>query len=188
MNLSITDLKKGTMISLNGFPWRVTDYSQKSVGRGGSIVNVKLKNMVDGSTLDKTYKGNDAVDAADVNTIAVQYLYSDDSDYYFMRDDNFETIGVPFGVDADAKKYLTEGLRMGLLSFNNVVVGLDLPKNVELEVIEAQDVVKGNTTGSLTKIVTLSTGIELDVPQFIKQGDVISVDTSNCSYRERIKQ
>ena len=162
MNLSITDLKKGTMISLNGFPWRVTDYSQKSVGRGGSIVNVKLKNMVDGSTLDKTYKGNDAVDAADVNTIAVQYLYSDDSDYYFMRDDNFETIGVPLGVD--------------------------MPKNVELEVIEAQDVVKGNTTGSLTKIVTLSTGIELDVPQFIKQGDTVSVDTSNCSYRERIKQ
>ena len=94
----------------------------------------------------------------------------------------------PFGVDTDAKKYLTEGLRLGLPSFNDAVVGLDMPKNVELEVIEAQDVVKGNTTGSLTKIVTLSTGIELDVPQFIKQGDTVSVDTSNCSYRERIKQ
>lgn len=187
MSLSITNLKKGTIISLNGMPWKVTDYSQKVIGRGGSIVNVKIKNMIDGSTLDKTYKGNDIIESAEVSIVPVQYLYSDDTDYYFMRDDNFDTISVNLFVDPNAIKYLYEGISIGLLSFNDSIVGIDMPKNVDLEVTEAHDVVKGNTTGSLTKSVIVSTGIEVLVPQFIKQGDIISIDTSNGTYRERIK-
>ena len=184
---SITDLKKGVIVSISGTPWRVTDYSQKVMGRGGSIVNVKLKNLVNGSTLDKTYKGNDSVELASVDNVACQYLYADNDSYFFMNEQTFETVDIPKDVDLDAEKILTEGTRLNLIYFDGRPISIDMPKNLELEVVEAEDVVRGNTSGPVTKKAKVSTGLELSVPQFIKTGDIISVDTASLSYRERIK-
>jgi elongation factor P len=184
--LSITDLKKGTLVTIDSQPWRVVEYSQKVLGRGGSIVNIKLKNIINGSTLDKTYKGNDSVDSADVTLVASQFLYKDGDNYNFMSDADYETIVVSSDLIDVNEGFLQEGLQVNLLKFNNNIVGIELPKNVQMEVIEAHDIVKGNTTGALSKIVKVSTGMEVSVPQFIKTGDLISVDTASGEYRERI--
>jgi elongation factor P len=184
--LSITNLKKGTLVSVDDQPWRVVEYSQKVMGRGGSIVNVKLKNLVSGSTLDKTYKGNDLVQAADVLMASAQFLYNDGDDYNFMSNNDYETIIVDSNLIGGNEKFLYEGIGVNILKFNGSVVGIELPKNVDMKVIEAHDVVKGNTTGALSKIVKVSTGMEISVPQFIKVGDIISVDTGTGQYRERV--
>src|SRR3990167_8666293 len=90
MALSITDLKKGTIFQLDGTPYRVVEYAQKVMGRGGSIVNVKIKSLIDGRVLDKTFKGNESIDSADVTNQSVQYLYSDGGKFHFMDEDTYE--------------------------------------------------------------------------------------------------
>jgi elongation factor P len=183
--LSITDLKKGTLVSVDNQPWRVVDYSQKVMGRGGSIVNVKLKNLVNGSTLDKTYKGNDSVQSADISMTSAQFLYSNSSLYSFMTNTDYDTITVNSDLLRGYEGFMYEGLIVNILKFNGSIVGVELPKNVDMKVTEAYDVVRGNTTGNISKIVKVSTGMEVSVPQFIKVGDSISIDTGTGQYRER---
>jgi elongation factor P len=182
-----TDLKKGTVIQIDGKPYRVTDYNQKVMGRGGSIVNVKLKNLIDGSVIPKTFKGQDKIEPAEVNNKAVQYLYSDGTDFHFMDPQSFEQFQLnPDIVDA-AAQYLKEGDELTLQFFDDKVINVELPKNLFLEVTYAEDVVKGDTTSSVLKDATLETGLVVKVPAFIKVGDVVSVDTTTGEYRERKK-
>jgi elongation factor P len=188
MALSITDLKKGTLFQLEGQPFRVVDYNQKVMGRGGSIVNVRIKSLIDGKVLEKTFKGNEQLDYADVTNQTVQYLYNDGNTFYFMNEASFEQFEVPADLIADGSGYLKEGDHVGLQFFNDKPINVELPKNVPLKVTYTEDVVKGDTTSSITKDAQLETGITVKVPAFIKQGDVISVDTSTGAYRERVKE
>lgn len=187
MALSITNLKKGTLFQLDGTPYRVVDYNQKVMGRGGSIVNVRIKSLVDGKVLDKTFKGNDSVDSADVSNQTVQYLYSDGDTFHFMNGDTFEQFEIGADLVGDGAGYLKEGDNVTLQSFEGKAINVELPKNVPLQVTYTEDAVKGDTSSAITKDATLETGITIRVPAFIKQGDVISVDTSNGAYRERVK-
>lgn len=188
MALSITDLKKGTIFQTEGVPYRVIEYNQKVMGRGGSIVNVRIKSLLDGKVLEKTYKGNEQLDTADVTNQTVQYLYSDGSVFYFMNGESFEQFEVSSELVGDANGYLKEGDSLSLQFFNGNPISVDLPKNVPLLVVYAEDVVKGDTTSSVLKDAELETGIKIRVPAFIKQGDRISVDTTTGAYRERVKE
>lgn len=181
-----TDLKKGTVIQIDGKPFRVTDYSQKVMGRGGSIVNVRLKNLIDGSVLAKTFKGADKIEPASVNTKSVQFLYAD-TQYHFMDPESFEQFSLEAELAEDASKYLKEGDTVGLQFFDGQVINVELPKNIYLEVTYSEDVVKGDTANSISKDATVETGLVVKVPAFIKVGDVISVDTETGAYRERKK-
>jgi elongation factor P len=187
MALSITDLKKGTLFQIDGVPYRVTDYNQKVMGRGGSIVNVRIKSLIDGKVLEKTYKGNEQLDSADVSNQNVQYLYRDDNTFYFMNEETFEQFEVPADLVGDAAGYLMDGDRLQLQFFNQTPINVEMPKNVPLKVTYAENVVKGDTTSSVLKDATLETGITVKVPAFIKQGDVIKVDTRTGDYLERAK-
>ena len=187
MALSITDLKKGTLFQMDGQPFRVVDYKQKVMGRGGSIVNVRIKSLLDGKVLEKTFKGNEQLDRADVTTQGVQYLYNDGSTFNFMNDETFDQFEVAADLVGDGAGYLKEGDRVQLQFFNGQPINVELAKNVPLLVTYTEDAVKGDTTSSIQKDATLETGITIKVPAFIKQGDVISVDTSSGSYRERVK-
>ena len=187
MALSPTDLKKGQIFQIDGTPYRVVDYGQKVMGRGGSIVNVKIKSLIDGKVLDKTYKGNDSIDSADVSSKTVQFLYSDGSMFHFMDDNTYEQFELPAEDMADQEGYMKEGDQVVAQIFEGRVIGIDLPKNVPLKVTYAEDAVKGDTTSSVQKEAELETGIRVKVPAFIKQGDTISVDTSTGTYRERVK-
>jgi elongation factor P len=187
MALSITDLKKGTLFQWEGEPFRVVDYKQKVMGRGGSIVNVRIKSLLDGKVLEKTFKGNEQLDSADVTSQAVQYLYGDGTNFFFMNGESFEQFEVPADLVGDGAGYLKEGDQVQLQFFDGRPINVELPKNVPLKVTYTEDAVKGDTTSSITKDATLETGLTIRVPAFIKQGDVISVDTSSGAYRERVK-
>lgn len=187
MALSITDLKKGTLFQIDGVPYRVVDYNQKVMGRGGSIVNVRIKSLIDGKVLEKTYKGNEQLDSADVSNQNVQYLYNDGSIFYFMNEETFEQFEVSADLVGDGAGYLKEGDRIQLQFFNDSPINVELPKNVPLKVVYTENVVKGDTTSSVLKDAELETGITVKVPAFIKQGDIIKVDTRTGEYLERAK-
>jgi elongation factor P len=187
MRLNITDLKKGTIFQLDNVPFRVVDYSQKVMGRGGSIVNVRIKSLLDGKVLDKTFKGNEQLETADITNQSVQYLYNDGRVFYFMNQSNFEQFEVNADLIGDSASYIKEGDAVSLQLFEGSPITVDLPKNVPLAVTSTETVVRGDTSTSITKDATLETGVTIKVPAFIKTGDVISVDTSNGSYRERVK-
>ena len=182
-----TDLKKGIVIQIDGKPFRVVDYNQKVMGRGGSIVNVRLKNLIDGSMIPKTFKGADKIEPASVQSKTVQYLYDDGSVFYFMDPTSFEQFELPGDVVEDAAKYLKEGDELELQFFDERVINVAVAKNVWLQVTYAENVTKGDTTSSVLKDATLETGLVVKVPSFIKTGDVISVDTATGEYRERQK-
>jgi elongation factor P len=182
-----TDLKKGTVCQIDGKPYRVVEYSQKVMGRGGSIVNVKLKNLIDGSLIPKTFKGQDKIERAEVSNKTVQYLYSDGTDFHFMDPETFEQFQLGEDIVDTASQYLKEGDELSLQFFGDRVINVELPKNLYLEVTYAEDVVKGDTTSSVLKDATLETGLVVKVPAFIKVGDIVSVDTTTGEYRERKK-
>lgn len=183
----ITDLKKGVLIQLDGKPYRVVEYSQKVMGRGGSIVNVRLKGLLDGSVIPKTFKGSDKLEPAHVENRSVQYLYNDGSTYYFMDGDTFEQFELASDMLEDAAPYLKEGNDVTLQFFDGKVINVELPNSLYLEVTYTENVVKGDTTSSVLKDATLETGLTVKVPAFIKVGDVIKVDTRTGDYLERKK-
>ncbi|HSE61240.1 MAG TPA: elongation factor P [Candidatus Saccharimonadales bacterium] len=183
----ITDLKKGALIQLDGKPYRVVEYSQKVMGRGGSIVNVRLKNLIDGSVIPKTFKGSDKLEPAQVETRTVQYLYSDGTSFHFMDGTTFEQFELPSDLVEDAAPYLKEGNEVNLQMFDGKVIHVELPNNLYLEVTYTENVVKGDTTSSVLKDAKLETGLVIKVPAFIKVGDVVKVDTRTADYLERKK-
>lgn len=188
MALSITNLKKGVLFQLDGVPYRVVEYNQKVMGRGGSIVNVRIKSVLDGKVLEKTFKGNEQLESADVTNQNVQYLYSDGDVFHFMNQDTFEQFEVSADLVGDGAGYMKEGDIVQLQFFNGQAINVELPKNVPLLVTYTETAVKGDTSTNITKDATLETGITIRVPAFIKQGDVISVDTATGAYRERVKE
>ena len=182
-----TDLKKGVVCQIDGQPYRVTDYNQKVMGRGGSIVNVKLKNLITGAVIPKTFKGQDKIEPAEVTSKTVQYLYKDGSVFFFMDPNSFEQFELSADLVDEAKNFMKEGDELALQFFDGKVITVEMPKNVYLEVTYTEAVVKGDTTSSVLKDATLETGAVVKVPAFIKVGDIISVDTSTGEYRERKK-
>lgn len=187
MALGVTNLKKGQVFAWEGVPYRVVEYSQKVVGRGGSIVNVTIKSLLDGRQLQKTFKGNEQLDSVDLAYSNVQYLYNDGSKFYFMDNESYEQIELSSEVIGDQAGYLKEGDTVKAMKLDGNTVSVELAKNVYLKVTYTEDVVKGDTTSSVLKNATVETGIEIRVPAFIKVGDEISVDTETGAYRERKK-
>ncbi len=187
MALGVTDLKKGTLFVQEGTPYKVVEYSQKVMGRGGSIVNVRIKSLLDGKVLQKTFKGNEQLEPADVTNKTVQYLYADGNNFFFMDEDTYEQFEVSTDFIGDQAGYMKEGDKVIAQLFNGNVINIELPKNLFLKVTYTEDVVKGDTTSSVLKDAELETGIKVRVPAFIKQGDIISVDTESGTYRERKK-
>ena len=164
----LTDLKKGVVCQIDGQPYRVTDYNQKVMGRGGSIVNVKLKNLITGAVIPKTFKGQDKIEPAEVTSKTVQYLYNDGSVFFFMDPNSFEQFELSVDLVDEAKNFMKEGDELALQFFDGKVITVEMPKNVYLEVTYTEAVVKGDTTSSVLKDATLETGTIVKVPAFIK--------------------
>lgn len=150
-------------------------------------MNVKVKNLVTGALLPKTFKGQEKIEPAEVTNSKGQYLYNDGDKFYFMDPATFEQFELSVDIVGDAKDFLREGDEVDLQFFNGAVINMVMPKNIWLEVTYTENVVKGDTTSSVMKDATVETGVVIKVPAFIKQGDVISVDTETYAYRERKK-
>lgn len=182
-----TDLKKNVLITLDGQPYKVIDYSQKVMGRGGSIVNVRVKNLITGALIPKTFKGQEKIEPAEVTTKKVQYLYKDEDKFYFMDPTTFEQYELSKDLVGDSKDFMKDGDEMEIQFYNGSAISLTLPKNLWLEVTYTENAVKGDTSTSVMKDATLETGVVIKVPAFIKTGDIVSVDTETYAYRERQK-
>ncbi len=183
----ITDLKKDTVIQIDGKPYKVIEYAQKQMGRGGSIVNTRLKNLLDGSVIPKTFKGQDKIEPADVGSRKLQFLYSDGSTLHFMDDSSFEQLEINPEIVGDPARFLGEGMQVDAQTFDNQVINIALPIKITLKVVSAPDVVRGDTQSTVQKTVELENGTEIMAPIFIKVGDVLVVDTRDGSYVERAR-
>lgn len=187
MAIGITDLKKGTIFQLDGVPYRVVEYSQKVMGRGGSIVNVRIKSLLDGRVLHKTFKGSEQLESAQVVNRTAQYLYNDGINYFFMDTNSYDQFELAAEAMEDQAGFLREGDSVTVQMFDGRAINIALPKNLPLKVSYTEDAVKGDTSSAITKDAILETGLVIKVPAFIKQGDVVSVDTTTGAYRERQK-
>jgi elongation factor P len=155
------------------------------MGRGGAVVKTKIKNLRTGATFDKTFQGADKVDEADLSKKTVMYLYSDETEAYFMDNESFEQFALPIEKIAAQKTYILENSNVDILFFGDEPLSIELPIKMTFRVISAPPAVKGNTASAVTKKVTLETGIDVDAPVFIKEDDHIIVDTRDGSYVER---
>ncbi|HEX3081692.1 MAG TPA: elongation factor P [Candidatus Saccharimonadia bacterium] len=185
--LGHTDLKIGVMVELDGAPYRVTDYSHKAMGRGGAVVQVKLKNLLTGGVVEKSFRSADKITPAEVSRVNMQMLYREGDNLVFMNNETYDQETVSGDTLGDQAKYVAEGSEVQLQYFNGKVIGMDMPNAVFLEVTATEPGVRGDTATSALKPATLETGVELMVPLFINEGDKIKVNTLTGAYLERQK-
>jgi elongation factor P len=185
--LGHTDLKVGTLLELDGIPYRVTDYTHKAMGRGGAVVQVKIKNLLTGNILEKSFRGSDRIAGADVSRANMQMLYRDENGMAFMNNETYEQETVSEDLLGDQAKYIADGTAVTLLYFNGRIIGLEMPNAVYLEVTETEPGVKGDTATAALKPATMETGITVMVPLFVNEGDKIKVNTLSGAYLERQK-
>ena len=183
--LSLSEIKMGRIIELSAGPYLVIKTEHHKMGRGGAVLKTKLRNLINNSILEKTFQGNEKVEEATIETKQANYLYKDDTSCYFMDNETYEQFSIALGQIGDKIKYMKDGIDVDILYFQNKPVAVNLPIKIELKVISAPPGVKGNSAGNVTKTATLETGIEINVPMFISQGDVIRVNTETGEYVER---
>jgi elongation factor P len=178
------ELRKGITIELDGKLYQVIDYQHVKMKRT-ALARVKLRNIVDGHTIEQTFQNTEKFVRARLDYRDMQYLYNDGGLYYFMDEENFEQTSLDEGQLGDAINYLKEGMSLQIASYKDKLVGVELPITVELKVTETGPSFKGDTASAGTKPATLETGLTIQVPMFINEGDTIKVDTRSGSYLER---
>jgi elongation factor P len=182
----ITDLKIGTAINLDGQSYIITASHHSKQARGAGVMKTKMKNLVTGAVVQKTFQGNDKLEPAEVRYSKAQYLYADTTDYFFMDQENFEQFEIPMDNLGDQKDFLIEGHIVDIQNINGSPVNLNLAPKVELKVAQTDPGVKGNTASGGSKPATLETGLVLQVPLFISEGDTVRVNTDSREYCERV--
>jgi len=184
--LDISSIKLGVVVKYNNAPYVVTKAEQKQMGRGGSIKVLKLKQLIDGSVLEKTVQGNEKMEEADLERSKSSYLYKEEGEVYFMNSESFEQFSIEEDNVGDAINFLKDGTEVSVLYFEGKPVSVQVPVKVELLVTEAPPGVKGDTAGTASKQIVLETGHILNSPLFVKQGDVVRVNTETGEYVERV--
>lgn len=184
---SITDLKSGVSINLEGAPYEVVKYQHSKMGRGGAVLRTTLKNLLTGNNVERTFHGEDKFVPANLATRKSQFLYKEGNNYVFMDLETFEQFHLPATTVAFSSNFLMDGQEVDLLTFEDQPINLRLPMKMVFKVVEADPAVKGDTANNPSKNVKLETGLELRVPMFVNQGDSIIVDTRDGTYIERAK-
>lgn len=183
--LSLTEIKVGCLIVINGEPYVVTKSEHHKMGRGGAVVKTKLKNLVTGNVMEKTWQGNDRAEEADVEKRKANHLYKDESFAYFMDNESFEQYNLPLDQLGGKEKFMKDGIDVMVMHFKGKPMSIELPIKVELTVTSAPPGVRGNSAGNVMKTAELETGALISVPMFVESGDVIRINTENEEYVER---
>jgi elongation factor P len=184
--IDVNELRKGVTFTMDGELFRVIDYQHHKPGRGKAIIRTRLRNLRSGSTIDKNFTSGDRVQDIRLDHQTVQYLYSDGDFYYFMDVETYEQFPLPDALLEDVKPYLVENAEIELSSHEGERLDVELPITVDLRVVEAQPGYAGDTAQGATKEVTLETGLKLQVPLFIEDGDVLRIDTRDGRYVTRV--
>lgn len=184
--INVGDIRKGIIIELDGQLYSIVDFQHIKMGRGSAQVRLKLRNVRSGGTVDKTFQAGEKFQRVRLDHRTVQYLYHDDDQYQFMDTESFDQVVLTAGQLGDAVNYLKDGLTLELLSYNDEPIGVELPITVDLEVMETEPGFRGDTATGGTKPATLETGLVVQVPLFVNQGEKIKVDTRSATYLERV--
>lgn len=183
--LSISDIKSGRNIILNDVPFVVLYHEHSKTGRAGSVLRTKLKNLMTGAVLEKTFQGAEAVQEADITKTKAQYIYKDGKKYSFMDSESYEQFEISEEALSEKVNYLKEGTEASILNFNGTPINIELPVKVKLKVTEAPPGIKGNTVSTGGKMVTLETGLKISTPLFVDEGDEVIVNTERGEYVSR---
>jgi elongation factor P len=185
--LGHTDLKKGTVIELDGAPHQVVESSHMATGRGGAVMRTKLKNLITGAVFEKSFRTADKIPAASLTKVNMQFLYADEASFHFMDQASYEQVALDRAIVGEAGPYLKDCAKAIIMLFGDKPIGVDIGNNVFLKVTHTEPGVKGDTATTALKAATLETELQVMVPLFINEGDVIKVDTRDGRYLERQK-
>jgi len=183
--ISSNDFRTGVTIELEGGVWQVVDFQHVKPGKGAAFVRTKLKNVRTGAVVERTFNAGEKIPRAHVDRREMQYLYASDNTFNFMDNETYEQISLTEDQLGDARRFLKENMNIGILFFQGIVIGLDLPNSVELEVVETDPGIRGDTATGGTKPAKLETGYIVKVPLFINVGDILRIDTRTGDYIER---
>lgn len=181
------DFRKGVTIEYEGNIYTVVEFQHVKPGKGAAFVRTRLKNIVTGAVLERTFNPSEKVENAHIETQKMQYSYNDSGLYYFM-DEEYNFVPLNEEQVADALKYIKENDYVMVKSYKGTAFSVECENFVELEVTESEPSVAGNTATNATKSVKLETGISIQVPMFVNQGDIIRIDTRTGEYMERVKK
>jgi len=185
--ISMSDLKKGLRIELDGIPYRITEYQHVKPGKGAAFVRTKIKSLINGRVIEKTFHAGDKAEIPNLEQKTMQYLYNDGEFYQFMDTTSFEQIGLTEDQVAEVKGFMLETMEVEILFFNGKPITLELPQVVELKIVDTPPDFKGDTSQGGKKPATLETGAVVNVPFHILEGDVVRVDTKEGVYLEKAK-
>lgn len=188
MAIEVTGLRKGVTFEMDGTIYRVLEYHHHKPGRGKAIIRVKARDLRTGAIVEKTFLSGNEVQEAPLDHRTAQYLYTDGEQYHFMDTDTYEQYAISVAVLGDAVYFLKEGMEVKIAFYKGQPLDIELPTTVDLEVVEAEPAVKGDTATGLTKKVKTETGLVVEVPHFVQKGDIIRVETETGSYVTRVKQ
>jgi len=186
--LTLNEIKPGKIIIVNGEPFSIIRADHHKMGRGGAVLKTKLRNLITGAVLEKTWQGNDRAEEANVETRKATFMYMDNQFANFMDSENYEQFAVNLEELGGKEKFLKDGLEVNVLYFQGRPVTVELPIKVEYKVTQAPPGVKGNTAGNVMKQIELETGVKINAPLFINEGDTVRVNTDTEEYVERINE
>jgi elongation factor P len=184
---STSDFRKGLKIELDGKPWIIVDFLHVKPGKGGAFTRTRLKNMETGQVLERTFRSGEKVDRPDLLEREMQYLYQGTEGYCFMDTNSYEQFFLEKEQLGDAKNYLKENIDAKVVFFKEKPIGIELPTFVHLAITDTEPGFRGDTATGGTKPATLETGVVIQVPLFLNEGDVVKVDTRTGEYIERVK-
>ncbi|MEK7618114.1 MAG: elongation factor P [Patescibacteria group bacterium] len=183
--MDLNDLKIGTIILWEGQPVQVIWSNRMRTAQRKPVMQTKLRNVITGKVYEYSFKFGESIDEADVAREKANFLYADGEGTHFMNNETFETVDIAKKITESQEKFLKEGMEISILRFNNKPVSIELPIKVELKVVEAPPDTKGNSAGKITKLVKMETGLMVDAPMFIKEGDLLRIDSRSGEYVER---
>lgn len=182
-----SDFRKGLKIEFKGEPYLIVDFLHVKPGKGGAFIRTKLKNMITGRVLDETFRSGEKVGRPDMEEKNMQYLYKDSEGYCFMDNETYEQIFLSEEQFGEARNFLKENIDVQVLFYNSRPIGLEPPTTVNLIVTKSDPGLKGDTASGASKPATLETGLVVQVPLFVNEGDVLKIDTRTGEYLERAK-
>ena len=183
-----SDIRKGLKIQIDGDPYIVVDFQFVKPGKGTAFTKCRLKNLITGSVLDRTYRTSEKLEPANIEEKNMQFLFHEGDNFVFMDNTSYEQVYVPPDVVGDAAKFMHDNLDVTVMLFNERPVGISLPNFVTLQVTHTEPGVRGDTASGATKQATLNTGAVINVPLFVDQGEWLKIDTRNGEYVERVKK
>lgn len=183
--ISTSDFRIGMKIAIEGEPYYIIDFLRSQTGRGRANVWTKLKNIKSGSVIERTFGSGENFNIPDFAHKKTQYLYTSDEEWYFMDVENFEQFFLNKEQIGDYSPYLKENSEYVILYFEGMPISIDMPSSVILRIVECEPAVRGDTVSNITKAAKVETGLEVKVPPFIKEGDLIKIDTRTGKYLER---